>query len=181
MATISNLAIDQYSDFATSVTFNAGAAYTTLNGAITNSATTITVNSTTEFPTAGTIVIGSENITYTGSTSTAFTGCTRGANATTALAHLDNATVSMTAAALNLTGYSAQAQLRKTYTSSTATAFTSTITAATDGVIEIKLADTVTAELPHGRYVWDLVITDAAANKTRVVEGIATIRPGVSR
>ena len=144
MATISNLAIDQYSDFATSVTVNAGAANTTLNGAITNSATTVTVNSTTEFPTAGVLVIGSENISYTVSTSTTFTGCTRGANATTALAHLDNATVSMTASALNLTGYTSAAQLRKTFTSSTATAFTSTITAATDGVIEIKLTDTVT-------------------------------------
>ncbi len=181
MATISNLAIDQYSDFATSVTVNAGEANTTLNGAITNSVTTVTVNSTTEFPTSGTLIIGSENISYTGSTSTTFTGCTRGANATTALAHLNNAIVSMTAAALNLTGYTSAAQLRKTFTSSTATAFTSTITAATDGVIELSLTDTVTAALDQGRYVWDLVITDAAANKTRVVEGIATIRPGVSR
>ena len=181
MATISNLAIDQYSDFATSVTVNAGAANTTLNGAITNSATTVTVNSTTEFPTAGTLVIGSENISYTGSTSTTFTGCTRGANATTALAHLDNAIISMTAAALNLTGYTSAAQIRKTFTSSTSTAFTSTVTSVTDGVIEISLTDTVTGALDHGRYVWDLVITDAAANKTRVVEGIVTIRPGVSR
>ena len=181
MATISNLAIDQYSDFATSVTVNAGAANTTLNGAITDSATTLTVNSTTEFPTAGTLIIEAEHISYTGSTATTFTGCTRGADATTALAHLDNATVSMTAAALNLTGYSAQAQLRKTYSSSTSTAFTSTITAATDGVIELALTDTVTGALDQGRYVWDLVLTDAAANKTRVVEGIVTIRPGVSR
>jgi hypothetical protein len=181
MATISNLAIDQYSDFATTVTVNAGAADTTLNGAITNSATTLTVNSTTEFPTAGTLVIEAEQITYTGTTSTTFTGCTRGANATTALAHVDNSKVSMNAAALNLTGYSAQAQLRKTYTSSTSTSFTSTITAATDGMIELALTDTVTGALDQGRYVWDLVITDAAANKTRVVEGIVTIRPGVSR
>jgi hypothetical protein len=152
-----------------------------LNGAITNSVTTLIVNSTTEFPSAGTLVIGSENISYTGSTSTTFTGCTRGANATTALAHLNNAIITMTAAALNLTGYSSQAQLRKTHTSSTATAFTSTITAATDGVIELSLTDTVTGALDQGRYVWDLVITDAAANKTRVVEGTATIRPGVSR
>ena len=181
MATISNLAIDQYSDYATSVTVNAGSASTTLNGAITNSATTLIVNSTTEFPSAGTLIIDAENMTYTGSTATTFTGVTRGANATTALAHLDNAIISMTAAALNLTGYSAAAQLRKTHTSSTATAFTSTITAATDGVIELALTDTVTGTLDQGRYVWDLVITDAAANKTRVVEGTATIRPGVSR
>jgi len=48
-------------------------------------------------------------------------------------------------------------------------------------VIELALTDTVTGALDEGRYVWDLVLTDAAANKTRVVEGIVTIRPGVSR
>ena len=76
MATISNLAIDQYSDYATSVTINAGSATTTLNGAITDSATTLTVNSTTEFPSAGTLIIDAENMTYTGSTATTFTGVT---------------------------------------------------------------------------------------------------------
>lgn len=57
---------------------------TTLDGAVLVGDTTITVQSTTGFPTAGTILIGTEQITYTGTTATTFTGCTRGANGTTA-------------------------------------------------------------------------------------------------
>ena len=63
-----------------------------LNGAIDADDTTITVDATTGFPRtgeAGYIVIDSEKITYTGKTSTTFTGCTRGADGTTAASHLD--------------------------------------------------------------------------------------------
>ena len=60
---------------------------TTLNGALTNVATTITVVSTTGFANAGGIQIENETITYTGTTNTTFTGCTRGTNSTTAAAH----------------------------------------------------------------------------------------------
>ena len=66
---------------------------TLLDGAINNSATTITVDSTTGFPTSGTIDIGTELITYSGKTATTFTGCVRGTNGTTAASHADNAIV----------------------------------------------------------------------------------------
>ena len=67
--------------------------YNQLNGALNNSATTITVNSTGLFPTSGSITIGSEIITYTNKSSTQFTGCTRGTSSTTAAAHADDAFV----------------------------------------------------------------------------------------
>ena len=60
---------------------------TTLNGNLTDSATTITVASTTGFPTTGVLFILGEQVIYTGLTSTTFTGCTRGSNDTTAAAH----------------------------------------------------------------------------------------------
>ena len=62
-------------------------AYTTLNGGINNSVTTITVVSTAGFLTAGELRIGSEVITYTGKTTTTFTGCTRGARGSANVAH----------------------------------------------------------------------------------------------
>ena len=68
-------------------------AATTLNGAINNSVTTITVVSTSAFPASGIIDIDTELITYTGKTATTFTGCVRGANGTTAASHLTAATV----------------------------------------------------------------------------------------
>ena len=87
-----------------------------------------------------------------------------------------------TGSALDLTGYTALAMIRKTYQSTTATTFTSTFVAdRTTGQITISLTDTQTAALEDGRYVYDLVITNAAGSKTRVVEGIATVNPSVSR
>jgi hypothetical protein len=84
--------------------------------------------------------------------------------------------------ALDLTGYTALAMIRKTYQSSTATTFTSAfVSPRTTGQITISLTDVQTAALESGRYVYDLVITDASGGKTRVVEGIATVNPSVSR
>ena len=70
---------------------------TNLSSAINNSVTSIPLNDTRGFASAGMIVIGSENITYTGK-STAFgagnlTGATRAANTTSAAAHDDDAEV----------------------------------------------------------------------------------------
>ena len=68
-----------------------GAPLSQLNGAISNSATTVVVDSTSGFPATGTIVIDDELITYSGKTGTDFTGCVRGASGTTAATHADNA------------------------------------------------------------------------------------------
>lgn len=76
--------------------------YTLLNGAIDNSQTTITVDSTVEFLSTGTILIDSERITYTGITSTTFTGCGRGANGTTAASHVDNSVVTQVSSTTTL-------------------------------------------------------------------------------
>jgi len=69
---------------------------TLLDGSINDVVTTITVDSTEDFPSAGTMNIGSEKISYTGVTSTTFTGCTRGADSTSAASHSDNAEVKIT-------------------------------------------------------------------------------------
>lgn len=81
----------------------------------------------------------------------------------------------------NLTNYTAAAQLRKSYYSSTATNFTVNITDAAGGTITMTLTAANTANLTPGRYVYDLLITSPTSVKTRVVEGIATILPSVTR
>ena len=84
--------------------------------------------------------------------------------------------------ALDLTNCTALAMIRKTYQSATATTFTNAfVSPRTTGQITISLTDTQTTALDDGRYVYDLVITDGSGNKTRVVEGIATVNPSVSR
>ena len=57
---------------------------TTTSTTHTDSVETITVASTSGFDSSGTLHIGNEEVTYTATTSTTFTGCTRGANDTTA-------------------------------------------------------------------------------------------------
>jgi len=66
-----------------------------LDGALTINATTITLDSVWQFPTTGTLLIDSEQITYTGTntSSNQITGCTRGANSTVAATHTDNTAV----------------------------------------------------------------------------------------
>lgn len=64
-----------------------------LSSAIDNIVTTIPVDSTAGFPTAGFISIDDEIIKYTGTTGASFTGCTRGSDGTIAISHLDNAAV----------------------------------------------------------------------------------------
>lgn len=66
---------------------------TALNGALSDSATTITVDDTTSFDSSGRIKINDEYITYTGKTGTTFTGCTRGNLSSTADEHDDNTPV----------------------------------------------------------------------------------------
>lgn len=49
--------------------------HTQLNGALAGAEATITVDSTTGFPSSGSIVIGTTTVTYSGVTATTFTGC----------------------------------------------------------------------------------------------------------
>tara|TARA_R100000700_G_C3166525_1_gene141589 strand:+ start:513 stop:1445 length:933 start_codon:yes stop_codon:yes gene_type:complete len=60
---------------------------TTLNGSHSSSVTTLTLTSTTGFSTTGKVHIGNEIVTYTGILGNDLTGCTRGAESTTASAH----------------------------------------------------------------------------------------------
>ncbi|HEC65253.1 MAG TPA: hypothetical protein ENI23_08165 [bacterium] len=73
--------------------------YDSLSAGINDSITTITVYSTTGFPTSGYISIELEVIHYTGLTPTTFTGCTRGADGSTNLAHLVDVAVVLRAVA----------------------------------------------------------------------------------
>ena len=68
-------------------------AVTSLNGEIDDVTTTLTVDDTSTFPASGTVVIDFEEITYSGKTGTTFTGCTRGANGTVAIGHIDRSIV----------------------------------------------------------------------------------------
>jgi hypothetical protein len=85
---------------------NSGTNYqglTALNGPVDATQTVLPVIDTSTFPIVGTLIIGLEKINYTGKTATTFTGCTRGAEATTAKTHLVNTDVSIYQAQLDVT------------------------------------------------------------------------------
>jgi len=83
--------------------------------------------------------------------------------------------------AVNLSGYSAASQIRKSYYSSTANNFTATITGNANGEITLSMTAANTALLTPGRYLYDLVITSPSTIKTRVVEGIVNVLGGVTQ
>jgi hypothetical protein len=83
---------------------------------------------------------------------------------------------------VNLTTYSASAQLRKSYYSSSANTLSAIITGNANGQITLSMTAANTSNLTPGRYVYDLIIRNTIDNSvTRVVEGTAVVLPSVTR
>ena len=82
----------------------------------------------------------------------------------------------------DLTGYTVTASIRKTFASATATAMDITVDPdPATGSVTVGLSDTQTGTLDRGRYVWDMIVTSAGGLVTRVVQGLATVNPSVTR
>jgi hypothetical protein len=82
---------------------------------------------------------------------------------------------------LNLSGYSVASQMRKSYSSSTAYAFTATVYDAANGKVRLQLSASASSVIPAGRWLYDVEITSPSGTKTRVVEGIVTITPQITQ
>lgn len=79
--------IDDFADTISDLFASRARRQTWVSGTTTAAATTINVNSTTGLPGSGTVYIGGETITYTATTATSLTGCTRGAFGSQAQRH----------------------------------------------------------------------------------------------
>lgn len=86
-----------------------------------------------------------------------------------------------TGSARNLAGYTGRAQLKKSYYTNTNTAFTVNINNPGGGEIIMSLTASQTSNLKAGRYVYDLELVSNTNTVERVVEGIATIYPEVTK
>lgn len=82
----------------------------------------------------------------------------------------------------DLTEYTIAAQMRKNYASSVAVTFDVSHNGS-GGKINLILSSSVTSTIEPGRYLYDVEITsgDEAPVTTRVVEGIVTVTPGITR
>ena len=141
---------------------------TTLNGGLNNDAagtggtgTTINVASTTGFPSTGTnfIQVGTEEISYTGITSTSFTGITRAVRGTTRAAHSTGATVT------NHSSFSAWGQAAST-----------TDKVAEPGLWSLdNLGSTLIALIFNGEcFEWNADLTNATATRATIISGAPT-------
>jgi hypothetical protein len=71
--------------------------------------------------------------------------------------------------------------MRKSFYATSSTIITSTVTGNANGEITLSMTAANTANLSPGRQVFDLLITSPASVKTRVIEGIVVISPGVTQ
>ena len=81
---------------------------------------------------------------------------------------------------LQLGGYTANSQMRKWYTSSSAAAVFATNVNTSNGTLTLSLTSEETSGLVAGRYVYDVEIQNNTS-VTRILEGIVTVTPQVTR
>ena len=88
---------------------------------------------------------------------------------------------SSTGSALDLTDYSVASQMRKSHKSSTYHSFTASVYDATNGKIRLQLTDEESGAIPEGRWLFDVEIESPAGVRTRVLEGVVTVTPEITR
>lgn len=81
---------------------------------------------------------------------------------------------------MNLTGFTANSQIRKWYTSLNPTASFITSINASSGSLTLSLTSEQTSNIVSGRYVYDVELYNGNT-VSRIVEGIVTVTPQVTR
>ena len=81
----------------------------------------------------------------------------------------------------NLSGYFVRGQLRRSYGSVSNVAFSSNISSSITGEVTIALSSAATANLKYGRYVYDVELYTNTGNVERILEGIVTVYPEVTK
>ena len=84
--------------------------------------------------------------------------------------------------AMNVAGYTFSGQMRKSYYSASAAASLAiNVANTTNGNVMISLDAGTTSGIKPGRYVYDMKMVDTANVTTRILEGIATVTPQVTK
>lgn len=83
-------------------------------------------------------------------------------------------------ASLDLQGYTGAGQIRRYYTSSTAINMGVALSIP-DGTVTLTLDSATTNSMEPGRYVYDVELTNDLGLVSRIIEGILTVNPGVTK
>ena len=81
---------------------------------------------------------------------------------------------------VNITGYTFSGRLKTSFNDTTHVAFVTAVTDGPAGTFSISLADTVTATMSPGTWVYDIIMLDTATEKTRLMSGNAFLKQGVT-
>ena len=81
---------------------------------------------------------------------------------------------------VDLTGFSAQSQIRKTAAHYQFADIQVGIKSAAEGLVNVSIASTINEKFRPGRYVWDLILTRPSGFKFVAVEGNALVRSGIN-
>ena len=82
--------------------------------------------------------------------------------------------------AINLTGFSAKAELRRHRGSKTSTSFIIGFIDRKNGKIKLSIPNYITSKLKPGRYIYDILFTKPSGTKEIVLEGSVRVRQGIS-
>lgn len=83
---------------------------------------------------------------------------------------------------LNVTGFIFSSSIRKSYYSTTVTAnLTVTVANSVAGNVLLSMNSATSANIKAGRYLFDVKQKDAANVTTRIIEGIITVLPQVTK
>lgn len=83
---------------------------------------------------------------------------------------------------VNIVGYSVESQMRRSYYQQNASAnIVCAITDAQNGEITMFVSKANTANIKAGRYVFDVMLTDTENATNKILEGIVTVIPRVTK
>jgi hypothetical protein len=88
----------------------------------------------------------------------------------------------LSGAAMNLVGYTATSQMKKSYYSSNSSATFNASTGGVNGTVSLNLSAPETANIYPGRYLYDVYVTsEDGSARTRVLEGIVNVSPQITK
>lgn len=84
--------------------------------------------------------------------------------------------------AIDLTDYRITSSIRKSFYSASVTAnLTVTVLNAVSGNVALSMNAATTSKIKAGRYLYDVKMKDSSNNVSRVIEGIITVYPQITK
>jgi hypothetical protein len=100
----------------------------------------------------------------------------------TSFNNIINITDDTTNAVVNISGYTAESQIRRSFYSRNVSAnINCEITDAANGELTMSMTSSNTSNIKAGRYVFDVKITDTNNITSRLIEGMITVTPACTK